>query len=217
MKDPAFLFYSNDFLSGTFTMTDEQVGKYIRLLCIQHQKPDGVLTEKDMLNICKTYDEDIFCKFIKKGDNFYNQRLFDEVERRRLYSKSRSDNRKVKKINTYLDQDMNIICLSCVNHMETITETINITCSKCFNKSKYRKIKEEKKLIFPSEAEVVLYFTENGYKKEIGIKAFNYYSIAEWKDSKGNKVRNWKQKMQAVWFKDENKIIDKKPESVMCR
>ena len=37
-KDPAFLFYSNDFLTGTYTMTDEQVGKYIRLLCLQHQK-----------------------------------------------------------------------------------------------------------------------------------------------------------------------------------
>ena len=32
-KDPAVLFYTNDFLSRTFTMTDEQVGKYIRLLC----------------------------------------------------------------------------------------------------------------------------------------------------------------------------------------
>lgn len=48
-KDPAFLFYSNDFLSGTFLLSDEQVGKYIRLLCIQHQK--GILTKKDMLNI----------------------------------------------------------------------------------------------------------------------------------------------------------------------
>jgi hypothetical protein len=45
----------------------------------------------------------------------------------------------------------------------------------------------------------------HGYTKESAIKAFNYYDCAGWKDSKGNKVRNWKQKMQAVWFKDENK------------
>ena len=37
-KDPAFLFYSSDFLTGTMFFTDEQVGKYIRLLCAQHQK-----------------------------------------------------------------------------------------------------------------------------------------------------------------------------------
>ncbi len=87
------------------------------------------------------------------------------------------------------------------------------------NAKKERKEKERKgkDIIYPTIEEVSNYFTENGYKKEVGIKAFNYYSIAEWKDSKGNKVRNWKQKMQAVWFKDENKIIDKKPESVMCR
>ena len=38
MKDPAFLFYSSDFLSGTMLMTDEEIGQYIKLLCLQHQK-----------------------------------------------------------------------------------------------------------------------------------------------------------------------------------
>ena len=60
-KDPAVLFYTSDFLTGTTLMSNEQVGKYIRLLCIQHQK--GVLSEKDMLKICDSYDEDIFDKF----------------------------------------------------------------------------------------------------------------------------------------------------------
>lgn len=51
MKDPAFLFYSSDFLSGTMLMTDEEIGQYIKLICLQHQK--GHLKEKDILNICK--------------------------------------------------------------------------------------------------------------------------------------------------------------------
>ena len=84
-------------------------------------------------------------------------------------------------------------------------------------KGKERKEKKNKEVIYPSSLEVENYFFENGYKREAGIKAFNYYSTGNWIDSKGNKVRNWKQKMQAIWFKDENKIIDKKPESVMCR
>jgi hypothetical protein len=50
-----------------------------------------------------------------------------------------------------------------------------------------------------------LYFLENGFPEKAATKAFNYYSVADWKDSKGNKVKNWKQKMQSVWFKDENK------------
>jgi len=63
-----------------------------------------------------------------------------------------------------------------------------------------------KKFTPPEKDDVVLYFKENGYTKEAALKAFKYYDTAGWKDSKGNKVRNWKQKMIAVWFKDENKV-----------
>jgi len=72
---------------------------------------------------------------------------------------------------------------------------------------KERKISAKKKESFepPTVEEVETYFVENGFKKESGTKAYNYYAIADWQDSKGSKVKNWKQKMQAVWFKDENK------------
>ena len=63
----------------------------------------------------------------------------------------------------------------------------------------------EKKFIPPTPEEVVSYFSENGYTEYAAKKAFAYYDTASWHDSKGNKVKNWKQKMQAVWFKDENK------------
>lgn len=107
MKDPAFLFYSSDFLSGTMLMTDEEVGQYIKLLCLQHQK--GHLKEKDMLNICKTYNEDIFSKFKKDEEgNYYNERLEHEANKRKAYSESRRNNRnKVDNSNTnvYLIKD----------------------------------------------------------------------------------------------------------------
>jgi uncharacterized phage protein (TIGR02220 family) len=119
-KDPAVLFYTSDFLTGTLTMTDEHVGMYIRLLCLQHQK--GRLTEKDMLYICKTYVEDVFNKFTKDASGkYYNKRMEGESLRRKAYSESRrlnvskrKDRRRTKKNNsTY------------VKHMET--ETINET------------------------------------------------------------------------------------------
>ena len=31
---------------------------------------------------------------------------------------------------------------------------------------------------------------------------FDYYSAGNWKDSKGNQIINWKQKMIAVWEKE---------------
>lgn len=129
MKDPAFLFYTSDFLTGTMTMTDEQVGKYIRLLCLQHQK--GRLTEKDMLFICKSYDEDIFSKFEQNGDGrYFNRRLEEETTRRKKYSESRAKNRasgkKESNNNPPKEEDKKIICESYDKHMETETETENI-------------------------------------------------------------------------------------------
>lgn len=58
----------------------------------------------------------------------------------------------------------------------------------------------------PTLLEVENFFLENGYTKQAGKKAFMYYQDGNWKDSKGNQVKNWKQKMRGVWFKDENKI-----------
>lgn len=91
-KDPAVLFYTSDFLSGTFTMTNEQVGKYIRLLCIQHQR--GYLTEKDFQHICGQYDDEIMRKFEPCGSGYINRRMSDESEKRSKYVESRRNSRK---------------------------------------------------------------------------------------------------------------------------
>ena len=167
-------------------MTMEQKGKYITLLCLQHQK--GHLTEKDMLNICLAYDEDIWNKFQKDKEGlFYNARLRSEIERRKAYSESRRQNRTKKNISsTY------------VLHMENENENEIVDRKK-------RGAGEKK----PSIEDVKDFFREKGYSQDTAVKAFEYYSINEWKDGNGKPVKNWKQKMIAVWFKPEN--LTKKP------
>lgn len=64
---------------------------------------------------------------------------------------------------------------------------------------------KRKRFTAPTLDEVINYFNENGYTKEVATKAWNYYEAGNWKDSKGTAVKAWKQKMQGVWFKDENK------------
>ena len=66
--------------------------------------------------------------------------------------------------------------------------------------------KKKKIFIAPKISEVTQYFTENGYTEESAGKFWQYYDTGNWTDSKGQKVKNWKQKAQAVWFKPENKI-----------
>jgi hypothetical protein len=68
---------------------------------------------------------------------------------------------------------------------------------------------KESKVNEIKENEIIEYFTSNGYTSESAKKFFNYYSVAEWKDGNGKPVKNWKQKAQAVWFKDENKMKPK--------
>ena len=124
-KDPAVLFYTSDFLSGTFTMSNEQVGKYIRLLCLQHQK--GKLTEKDMLSICKAYDDEIWCKFKIEDGAFYNERMYNETVRRQKFSESRRNNAKSPKNDS--------TSKAYAKHMETETETINETINRTKTKT----------------------------------------------------------------------------------
>jgi uncharacterized protein YdaU (DUF1376 family) len=94
-KDPAILFYTSDFLTGTLLMSFEEKGIYIHLLCIQHQL--GGIPEKDMSIICKGYDS-VFRKFEKGVDGiFRNKRMQEEIEKRVSYSESRKKNRLSKK------------------------------------------------------------------------------------------------------------------------
>jgi hypothetical protein len=66
--------------------------------------------------------------------------------------------------------------------------------------------KEKKKFDPPAKEDVVKYFIENEYDGNKGAEAFEFYDCADWFDSRGNKVKNWKQKMRGVWFKDDNKV-----------
>jgi hypothetical protein len=120
-KDPAVLLYTQDFLVGTLSMTDEQRGKYIYLLCLQHQK--GRLTLVDLKS--KLTDEDIEAaeRFPLQSDGFYyNQRMYDETIKRKNYTESRRSNR-TKKTN---DIDVKKISQSYVNRMENENEDVNV-------------------------------------------------------------------------------------------
>lgn len=93
-KDPAFLFYYQDFLVGTDHFTNEETGAYIRCLC--HQAHKGVVSEKHMLKICIRQDvqKTVKSKFKTDGNgNLFNEKLNEVIERRRQYSESRRKNR----------------------------------------------------------------------------------------------------------------------------
>jgi len=123
-KDPAFLFYHQDFFTGVSDMTNEEVGAYIKCLCIQASK--GGITEKHMSIICQSHEvhNSIKVKFILNSETnlFENARLKSEIEKRKKYSESRSANRK----NTKKIKEQTIdISKSYDKHMENENEIEN--------------------------------------------------------------------------------------------
>ena len=188
-KDPAFLFYSSDFLTGTLLMSMEQKGKFITLLCIQHQK--GHLSEKDMLHICGSYDEDVFTKFQKdEHGKFYNIRLEEEVDKRKAYSESRRNNRKKK-------EDMNNTSSSYVEHMENENENEDL-----IEKKKVARFQK------PTIEQLKEYMSEQGMN-DIAENWLNHYEANGWMVGKV-KMKDWKASVR-TWKTNNLKVTTNKP------
>ena len=87
-------------------------------------------------------------------------------------------------------------------------DTDTVTVDDTVNENKKGK-KKSKSFSPPSLKDFKKYFEDNGYSAEVAIRAFIGYEVAEWHDSGGKKINNWKQKCQHVWFKPENKVNGK--------
>lgn len=91
-KDPAFLFYPNDYLGGTMGMTFEQKGAYMELLMLQFNR--GHMTKHMMGQVVGQLLDGILDKFeIDEQGLYFNKRLEDEQERRKSFVNSRLNNR----------------------------------------------------------------------------------------------------------------------------
>lgn len=186
-KDPAFLFYPSDFITGTMFMSNEQIGIYIKLLCVQHQH--GGLIDKASFNAMVGNNDLLKQKFIESETGFYNERLAVEMEKRNKKSNNLSETAKKVWAERKAEKDTIVI--------------------QSYNKSNKKVKKKDTIVIQPINRninEIIDYFISNNYTKESAEKFFNYYEVNQWRDSNGKEVKNWKQKAQSVWFKPENEI-----------
>lgn len=78
------------------------------------------------------------------------------------------------------------------------------------NKNENKKENENKKKNFqpPTIDEVKQWFIENGSTAEAGAKAWQYYTDGNWCDSKGQPVRNWRQKMRGGRWLESVKPVE---------
>lgn len=91
-KNPAFLFYSADFLVGCVFLSMEERGQYITLLCLQHQH--GHLSESQMKSVGNISDS-VMEKFTKDENGlWYNERVEREIEKREKFLEHQQENGK---------------------------------------------------------------------------------------------------------------------------
>ena len=181
-KDPAFLFYSSDFLTGTMFMTNEQIGLYIRMLCAQHQHGGRIDT-----NVLRTQCESItngnvvFQKFKHDERGSYNERLEIEAQKRRDKSlkaaesvKSRwNKTKKTTSNNSEYERNTNVIRSENENENEIVNKNTIPTLEEFLN---YADMSPDFK--YPLTAKYEQWVAEG------------------WKDGHGKKIKNWKTKLK---------------------
>ena len=179
MKNPAVLLYTSDFLTGTIFMSNEEVGAYIRILCMQHQK--GHLSEKDMKKICNSNEVFSQLKMHFKKDengNFFNERMEIEIEKRSKFVESRTNNRKkIDNQNT------------CVYLM--INKTNNLIKIGSSNNPE-RRLLEVKKYYKENQIELYAYCENKPQtlEKELHEKYKDKWCFDEWYDLNKNEIDN---------------------------
>lgn len=120
-KDPAFLFYPNDWLGGTLGMSHEEKGIYMDLLILQFNR--GHMTYDMMAHTIGQRFGQVWDKLSDKFEKddkgcYYNARLEHEKERRKAYTASRYNNKAGK--NQHTDKSGHM-----TSHMENENEDYN--------------------------------------------------------------------------------------------
>jgi len=119
-KDPAFLFYPNDYIGGTMGMTFEEKGAYIEILMLQFNR--GHMTSHMIGQLVGQLWESIKCKFVQDEEGlWYNIRLDQEKDKRMSFTQSRRNN--IKGLNQHTIGHM-------TSHMENENEDVNRNINK---------------------------------------------------------------------------------------
>ena len=168
-KDPAFLFYPGDYVSGTMGMTFEEKGAYMDLLMLQFNR-GHMNTHMIQHTVGHLWDQ-VKCKFIQDNEGlWYNVRLDVEKEKRKTFTESRRNNMKPKDKPSYEPPYETHMQHHMDSHMENVNEDINkdinTNKSKCSFEQAFEYMANKISLdLAKIEAEkFVNYYTSNGWK-----------------------------------------------------
>jgi uncharacterized protein YdaU (DUF1376 family) len=187
-KDPAFLFYPNDWIGGTMGMTFEEKGAYVELLMTQFNR--GHMTTHMIGQVVGQIWDKIQDKFIKDDKGlWYNPRLEEEKLKRQNYTKSRrnnvsGENQHTKKDKKYKEKQVGHMDGHMTYHMEDENySTNNKINNETNNIISNGTCEDEKKYFLSNEQWQMKIFTEMRLKKEeLILKLNEFIKMIELKD-----------------------------------
>jgi uncharacterized protein YdaU (DUF1376 family) len=192
MKDPAFLFYPNDWIGGTMGMTFEEKGAYIELLMMQFNR--GHMTSHMIGQTVGQLWDKVQDKFkIDSEGLYFNERLDIEKDKRKAFTESRRNNingeNQYTKKGGHLNGHM-------TSHMEDGNEIVNVD--------------KNKKFKIPEIEEITKYCQER--KNSVNPQKFlNHYISNGWMVGK-NKMKDWKAAIRTWENSQYNLSINQKQE-----
>ena len=131
-KDPAFLWYPNDYVGGTMGMTFEEKGAYVDLLMMQFNRGHmgGHMVGQVLGQNMDRLWPGIKTKFVTDENGlFYNERLDKEIEKRKGFISSRynnlSGNNQYVKKGVVVDKEVAHMGGHMTSHMEDENENNN--------------------------------------------------------------------------------------------
>lgn len=184
-KDPAFLFYPNDWMGGTIGMTFEEKGAYMELLMMQFNR--GHMTSHMIGQVVGHLWDNIKDKFIQdEHGRYYNLRLEEEKLKRENFTKSRRGN--LSGTNQYTKSDKNKKGYT-DGHMTSHMENVNVNVNEDDNKGGMGG-----KCLFKNSG-VTIDDIRQAYEKSPDIKnadAARYYNdMMDWSNGKGEMRKDW--------------------------
>ena len=108
-----------------------------------------------------------------------------------------------------LYQEKNGMYTKCIQNVDKMyTKCIPSIDKNSIDKNSINNIQTKKKFVAPTLEEIQQYIQEKQLKVD-GKQFYDYFTEGNWVDAKGNKVKNWKQKL-LTWNKFQTNVQDKK-------
>ena len=170
-KDPAFLFYPNDYIGGTMGMTFEEKGAYMELLMLQFNR-GHMTTHMIGLTVGQIWVK-IQDKFIQDSEgNWFNERLDLEKERRKTFTESRRNNVLGKNQHTKnKEKQVGHMTTHMTGHMENVN--INVNTKDLF----INNIKEYEEILGESFTEFVEYWCEPNKNGKLRYELEKFFDV----------------------------------------